>query len=121
MSWQVVHDHDVVRANQDERKEPSGRLPKREARVGIGRAESRHGAALGFYDQIEVEPYRHAVDAGVDRTYISGIERGAFNPTIDLLERLAQALSIDIVTLLAIPDPAAPQPIPLKVGRRSAK
>ncbi|WP_127144943.1 helix-turn-helix domain-containing protein [Pelagibacterium montanilacus] len=37
-----------------------------------------------------------AVDASVDRTYISGIENGSFNPSIDILERLAKALSVDI-------------------------
>ncbi len=34
-----------------------------------------------------------AVDAFVDRTYVSGIEREEFNPTVDILDRLALALT----------------------------
>jgi transcriptional regulator with XRE-family HTH domain len=59
-----------------------------------------------------------AFDAEVDRSYISGIEREAFNPTIDMLEKLAAALSIDVAEFLAIPRGAAAKPKPLKPGRR---
>jgi transcriptional regulator with XRE-family HTH domain len=34
-----------------------------------------------------------AVDAGIDRTYVSRLERGLENPTISVLEKLARALS----------------------------
>jgi transcriptional regulator with XRE-family HTH domain len=37
----------------------------------------------------------------VDRTYVSGIERREFNPSVDLLDRLATALAVDILDLLA--------------------
>jgi transcriptional regulator with XRE-family HTH domain len=59
-----------------------------------------------------------AVDANVDRTAISGIENGDYNPTIDLLERLAEALSVDIVDLVAeVPEGAQP-PQPMRAGRK---
>jgi transcriptional regulator with XRE-family HTH domain len=50
-----------------------------------------------------------AVDADVDRTYVSGI---------DLLERLADALSVDLSDLVAPLAPDASEPKPLKSGRR---
>ncbi len=37
-----------------------------------------------------------AVDAHVDRTYVSRLERGIENPTVGVLERLAKALNADI-------------------------
>ena len=41
-----------------------------------------------------------ADEAGLDRTYISGIERKVKNPTITVIERLAQALQCDLGNLL---------------------
>lgn len=41
-----------------------------------------------------------ATDSGFDRGYISGIERGVRNPSILVLERIAQALGVDVVELL---------------------
>ncbi len=60
-----------------------------------------------------------AVDAQVDRGYVSGIERGTFNPTIDIIERLANALAVDIAELFQEPARGAAQPRPLKSGRRA--
>ncbi|WP_441228147.1 helix-turn-helix domain-containing protein [Tardiphaga sp. 20_F10_N6_6] len=59
-----------------------------------------------------------AFDAEVDRSYISGMERESFNPTIDMLEKLAGALSVDVSEFLTIPRGAAAKPKPLKPGRR---
>ncbi|MCJ2063321.1 helix-turn-helix transcriptional regulator [Methylobacterium sp. J-088] len=59
-----------------------------------------------------------AVDAGVDRTYVSGIERREFNPTVDLLDRLAAALAVDILDLLAVPGSDEAEPSPLPAGRK---
>lgn len=42
-----------------------------------------------------------AHDAEVDRTYVSGIEREGFNPSLDILCRLATVLEVDIVELFA--------------------
>jgi transcriptional regulator with XRE-family HTH domain len=41
-----------------------------------------------------------AAEAGIDRTYISGIERGLRNPSLDLIERLAGALDVDAQALM---------------------
>ena len=59
-----------------------------------------------------------AVDASVDRTYVGGIEREEQNPAVDVLDRLAAALRVDIVELFKPVDAAAPRPPPLKAGRR---
>ncbi|MEO5807726.1 helix-turn-helix transcriptional regulator [Devosia sp.] len=59
-----------------------------------------------------------AVDAGVDRTYVSGIERGQFNPTIDLLDRLAGALGVDVSKLVEMPADGSVKPENLKRGRK---
>ena len=62
-----------------------------------------------------------AVDADVDRTYVSGIERGSFNPTVDLLDRFARALAIDVADLLSQPNAGEAAPKPMRSGRRSAR
>jgi transcriptional regulator with XRE-family HTH domain len=36
-----------------------------------------------------------AAESKIDRTYISGIERGVRNPSLDYIERLADALGVD--------------------------
>jgi transcriptional regulator with XRE-family HTH domain len=59
-----------------------------------------------------------AADAGIDRTYISRLERGLENPTVAMLEQLAEALGAPIVELLAMPAPGEPLPRPLRGGRR---
>ena len=41
-----------------------------------------------------------AFEAGVHRTYISDLERGARNPTISVLEKLAICLGVRAGTLL---------------------
>jgi len=62
-----------------------------------------------------------AVDAEVDRTTISGLERGDFNASLDLMERLADALEIDAAELFAIPPSDASPPQALKPGRKSPR
>lgn len=37
--------------------------------------------------------------ANLDRTYVSGIERGQRNPTLDIVYRLAQTLDVPITAL----------------------
>jgi transcriptional regulator with XRE-family HTH domain len=61
-----------------------------------------------------------AVDAGVDRTYVSRLERGLENPTVAVLERLAQAMEAEIVEFFAKPEPGESPPRPLRGGRRPA-
>src|SRR5437764_920391 len=59
-----------------------------------------------------------AADAGIDRTYVSRLERGLENPTVATLEQLAAALSAEIVEFFAVPAPGDPLPQPLRGGRR---
>jgi transcriptional regulator with XRE-family HTH domain len=59
-----------------------------------------------------------AVDARIDRTYVSRLERGLENPTVAVLERLAEALGAQIVEFFAIPRRGEAPPQPLRGGRR---
>ena len=43
-----------------------------------------------------------AFETGLHRTYISGIERGVRNPTVLILERLAQKLDVQPAELLTV-------------------
>jgi len=58
-----------------------------------------------------------AVDAEIDRTYVSRLERGLENPTVAVLERLAKALSSNIEELFKVPRAGEAPPRPLKGGR----
>ena len=51
-------------------------------------------------DLLDVSQEELADEAKIDRTYISGIERGKRNPSIDLLARLAEALKTTPAALL---------------------
>jgi len=59
-----------------------------------------------------------AADAGIDRTYVSRLERGLENPTVAILEQLANALNANIVEFFVVPAPDEPSPKPLRGGRR---
>jgi transcriptional regulator with XRE-family HTH domain len=59
-----------------------------------------------------------AADAGIDRTYVSRLERGLETPTVGMLEQLANALDATIVEFFVIPAPGEPPPKPLRGGRR---
>lgn len=43
---------------------------------------------------------RLAFDAGVDRSYTGGLERQEENPTVDVLDRLANTLGVSISDFL---------------------
>ncbi|WP_343033241.1 helix-turn-helix transcriptional regulator [Aureimonas leprariae] len=58
------------------------------------------------------------VDAGVDRGYVSGIERQTFNPTIEIIDRLANALGVDVSAFFDLPNSEDAEPQPLKSGRK---
>jgi transcriptional regulator with XRE-family HTH domain len=60
-----------------------------------------------------------AVDAQIDRTYVSSLERGLENPTVSVLERLAEALSIQISDFFRVPSRGERAPKPLSGGRRA--
>lgn len=59
-----------------------------------------------------------AVDAIVDRTYVSRIERCQDNPSIDILERIAKALGADISDFFRIPLKGEKPPEVLRRGRK---
>jgi len=44
---------------------------------------------------------KFALQFGIDRTYVSGIERGARNPTVTIVQRFADALEVPIAELFA--------------------
>jgi transcriptional regulator with XRE-family HTH domain len=52
-----------------------------------------------YREQQKISQEEFANRAGLDRTYISGIERGRRNPSLITIERLATALGIDLATL----------------------
>jgi transcriptional regulator with XRE-family HTH domain len=60
-----------------------------------------------------------AVDAGIDRTYVSRLERGLADPSV--LEKLARALSSNIEEFFRAPRAGEAVPKPLKGGRRPGK
>ena len=67
-------------------------------RVALGRAVHRQRVKLG----ISQEDFADQV--GLDRTYVSGIERGIRNPTLLVLLRLAQVLGVSVAQLLESDD-----------------
>lgn len=50
--------------------------------------------------------------------YVSHLERGQINPTLDMLEQVAKPLGVKLVELLAEPPLGAKPPKPLPPGRR---
>ncbi|WP_259186653.1 helix-turn-helix domain-containing protein [Rhizobium sp. BK176] len=60
-----------------------------------------------------------ALSAGIERSYAGHLERGTKNPTIVTLEKIAGALSCELLELF-VPMPKNSEPLlPLKSGRRS--
>ena len=64
---------------------------------------------------------RLAFDAGVDRSYVGGLERREENPTVDLLDKLAKTLSVPLSEFFTEPAKSANPPKPLRRGRRSSR
>jgi transcriptional regulator with XRE-family HTH domain len=61
---------------------------------------------------------RLAADAGVDRAYVSEIERELGNATLDMLDKLAGLLDVSISELFQEPEPGTKPPQTLPSGRR---
>lgn len=59
-----------------------------------------------------------AADAGIDRAYESEIENAAANPTIDMLEKLAGVLGVELAEFFVLPGPDEQPPKPLRAGRK---
>lgn len=62
-----------------------------------------------------------AVDALIDRTYVSRLERNLENPTVAVLERLAAALNVQLTELFAEPKPGTKPPKVLPRGRKATR
>lgn len=52
-------------------------------------------------EQLSISQEELGFRSGLDRTYVSGVERGVRNPTVMVLARLATALDVEPSTLLA--------------------
>lgn len=61
-----------------------------------------------------------AFDAGVDRSYLGGIERGDENPSVDTLEKIARILSIELLEFF-LPVDGTDQQQGLRPGRKPAR
>ena len=55
-----------------------------------------------YRKELDLSQEKLALAAGVDRSYMSEIERGLANPTLDLLLKLSNALKIQPSKLLEI-------------------
>lgn len=62
-----------------------------------------------------------AVDASIDRTYVSRLERGLENPTVAVLEKLAGALGAEIVDFFSTEGAGRGLLKPLPSGRKKTK
>jgi transcriptional regulator with XRE-family HTH domain len=61
---------------------------------------SRFGDAVRRHREIiRLSQEELAARAGLDRTYISGVERSARNPTLKVMQRLSAALGVDLDVL----------------------
>lgn len=61
---------------------------------------------------------RLAADTGIDRAYVSEIEREQGNATVDLLDRLADVLGVTVAEFFMPPARGAERPLSLPRGRR---
>jgi len=68
-------------------------------RVRLGRNVRHFRLKLGLSQEALAE------DAGIHRTYVSDVERGARNPTVTVVEKLARALKVSAGELLDGPAP----------------
>jgi transcriptional regulator with XRE-family HTH domain len=69
---------------------------------------------------IGVSQERLAHDSGIDRAYLGGIERQTENPTIDLLDRVAETLDVPLSELFAEHEPKQSKAQGLRPGRRAS-
>ena len=69
-------------------------------RTDLGQAMRERRIAIGVSQELLGE------FCALDRTYISGIERGVRNPTIDSLSRIAEALECNLSELIAAAESA---------------
>ncbi len=60
-----------------------------------------------------------AVDADIDRSYVSRLERGIENPTVLVLEKLAAAMDVELGEFFRQPATGEQYPQPLPSGRKA--
>lgn len=65
-----------------------------------------------------VSQERLAFDAGVDRSYLGGLERAVANPTVDVLQRIAETLVVPLAEFFVEPKEGEEEPTSLRAGRR---
>jgi transcriptional regulator with XRE-family HTH domain len=65
----------------------------------------------------DISQERLANESGVDRTYVSRMERKLENPSIGIMDKIADSLGVHVSELLAEPD-SSEAPKPLRAGRR---
>ena len=74
---------------------PKGRQPPRMTlRQALGQVIARHRKSASLSQE------QFAYEAKVHRTYMTGIEQGRHNPSLDVMERIAEALGVDLSVLL---------------------
>lgn len=61
-----------------------------------------------------------ARDTGIDRSYVGGLERQSKNPTIELLDRIAESLGVHLSELFVQPPKGATKPWTLTKGHKPA-
>jgi transcriptional regulator with XRE-family HTH domain len=64
-----------------------------------------------------VSQERLAADTGIDRAYVSELEREQGNATVDLIDRFASVLGVEFGEFFAVPAEGAERPRPLPKGR----
>lgn len=62
-----------------------------------------------------------AYQTGIDRSYMSSLERQSTNPTIDLLDRIAKTLDVHLSEFFVRPAKRAKAPKILPKGRKPAR
>ena len=65
-----------------------------------------------------VSQERLANDSGLDRAYVSEMERELGNATLDVLDRLGAVLGVHVLEFLIEPSGEASRPANLRPGRR---
>ena len=57
-----------------------------------------------YRKQMKLSQVDLAVEVGIDRSYLSEIENGRVNPTINILYAIADSLNVSIVDLFSAPN-----------------
>lgn len=72
-------------------------MPRPSQRIAFGARLRELRSGRGWSQ----EEFAHR--AHLDRTYVSGVERGVRNPTLDVITRLADTLEVEVADLFPRP------------------